>query len=140
MVSELPHLPILSAFFKNAAPYIRRGWSERTQPQQRSLAVVAMRILLLATPLSWACARRPVALRPRLSTGLPLHAASKPHEVELRKHLVTEDFTSSQGESHGFLLWLKLLYRMHILAIKSLGRRLQKYLENEDEKRRESAQ
>jgi hypothetical protein len=29
---------------------------------------------------------------------------------------------------------------MHILAIKSLGRRLQKYLEIEDEKRRESAQ
>jgi hypothetical protein len=43
-----------------------------------------------------------------------LHTASKPHEVELRKHLMTGDFTSSQGESHGFLQWSKLLYRKHI--------------------------
>lgn len=45
-----------------------------------------------------------------------MHAASKPHEVELRKHLVTADFTSLQGEAHGFLLCLKLLYCIHFLA------------------------
>jgi hypothetical protein len=47
-----------------------------------------------------------------------LHAASKPHEVELRKHSMTDDFTSSQGWSHDFLLCPKLLYRIQYFAIR----------------------